>query len=172
MCNPCYQKSQREKRKSSSGRCKNHPERSVEAKGLCGSCYDRDLKSRNPEYKKRQSARSSEWARKNPDRASQARKKWQSKHSSSELYKIRRRSQLKALCGIELDDYELRYSEQSGLCAVCGVFRKTLCVDHCHSTGRVRGLLCQQCNSAIGLLGDNEEGVERALRYLQGKERG
>ena len=41
-----------------------------------------------------------------------------------------------------------------------------ICIDHDHTTGRVRGILCSACNTGIGLLGDNIEGVERALRYL------
>jgi len=39
-------------------------------------------------------------------------------------------------------------------------------VDHCHLTMKIRGLICQQCNSGIGLLGDNEEGVKNAYDYL------
>jgi hypothetical protein len=39
--------------------------------------------------------------------------------------------------------------------------------DHCHETGLFRGWLCSKCNSGLGLLGDNEEALERALRYLR-----
>lgn len=42
-------------------------------------------------------------------------------------------------------------------------------IDHCHDTGRVRGVLCWDCNSAIGKLGDNKEGIQRALQYLTRK---
>jgi hypothetical protein len=41
------------------------------------------------------------------------------------------------------------------------------CVDHCHETKKVRGLLCSPCNRAIGQLGDTVQGVQRALTYLQ-----
>ena len=40
-------------------------------------------------------------------------------------------------------------------------------VDHCHDTNIIRGFLCSECNTGIGKLGDNEEGVERALNYLK-----
>jgi hypothetical protein len=40
-------------------------------------------------------------------------------------------------------------------------------VDHCHSTGQIRGVLCCECNTGIGKLGDNAEGVRRALAYLE-----
>ena len=56
-------------------------------------------------------------------------------------------------------------------CNSCGVCQTWLgdspYVDHCHETGRVRGLLCSNCNLAIGKLGDTIEGVRRALHYLR-----
>ena len=73
--------------------------------------------------------------------------------------------------GITLGDYNDMFDEQQGFCAVCGVHQtaieKSLVVDHCHSTGEVRGLLCNDCNMAIGKLGDNEEGLMKALTYLR-----
>lgn len=59
---------------------------------------------------------------------------------------------------------------QGGLCAVCGKsceVNAVLSVDHCHTTGKIRGLLCNKCNTGIGLLGDNIEGVQAALDYLK-----
>jgi hypothetical protein len=41
------------------------------------------------------------------------------------------------------------------------------CVDHCHSTGKIRGVLCAQCNAAIGLMSDSIEILENAIKYLQ-----
>ncbi len=71
----------------------------------------------------------------------------------------------KAKFGITVDEYEARLVEQKGVCAVCTGRR--LAVDHCHATGKVRGLLCWHCNSGIGKLGDNAEGLLRALAYLR-----
>src|SRR5438128_1074290 len=66
--------------------------------------------------------------------------------------------------GIDLADYNHMFAEQKGLCAACGFPEsridpktgkaKQLHVDHCHKTERVRGLLCNNCNSALGLLKD------------------
>lgn len=67
-------------------------------------------------------------------------------------------------------DYSIKMEEQGGVCAICGKAeekRKSLCVDHNHATGEVRGLLCSQCNLGIGNLKESEEILESALRYLR-----
>lgn len=61
---------------------------------------------------------------------------------------------------------------QGGACAICGTHDPkgafgVFCVDHCHETGVVRGLLCQSCNVAIGALGDTADSVQRAVDYLR-----
>lgn len=76
---------------------------------------------------------------------------------------------LKTKYGITPAEYDRMLAGQGGVCASC--FRppsphRMLAVDHCHETGRNRGLLCGSCNSAIGMLGDNLEGVQRAVDYL------
>ncbi|MGV5033770.1 endonuclease VII domain-containing protein [Streptomyces sp. NRAIS4] len=58
-------------------------------------------------------------------------------------------------------------ASQRGLCAIC-LAASPAHVDHCHKTGRVRGVLCFNCNSAIGKLGDNPDAVRRAAAYLEG----
>jgi coenzyme F420-reducing hydrogenase beta subunit len=72
---------------------------------------------------------------------------------------------LKSKYGIDIKQYQTMLNAQSGSCALCEK-SDDLCVDHCHETGKVRGLLCRQCNSAIGKLGDNAAGLQRALSYL------
>ena len=73
-------------------------------------------------------------------------------------------------------EYSWFYSEQSGLCAIClsperptrtGKVR-ALSVDHNHDTGEIRGLLCRNCNVALGMLGDSQTRLQRALDYLRG----
>lgn len=81
----------------------------------------------------------------------------------------RRQDRLKSKYGITTPEYNQILSMQKGVCAICGRApgRRSLAVDHDHDTGKVRGLLCGRCNSALGLLGDNLVGVERALQYLR-----
>lgn len=70
--------------------------------------------------------------------------------------------------GITLEDYEAMLERQDGGCAICGrpPQGKRLSVDHNHSNGRVRGLLCVRCNSAVGLLDDDPTWSRRAEAYL------
>ena len=56
---------------------------------------------------------------------------------------------------------------QAGRCAICVTPMCEPCVDHCHDTGRVRGLLCRSCNLGIGLLGDDAERLAAAADYLR-----
>lgn len=80
-------------------------------------------------------------------------------------------TKLKGLYGITLDDYNQMFATQNGNCAICkrnqSQFKKMLFVDHCHTTGMIRGLLCSMCNQAIGLLQDNVEIIKSAAKYLE-----
>lgn len=85
------------------------------------------------------------------------------KRRTSRAHALRKR-------GLTLADYDAMVAERNGCCDICGnrpVNQKgSLCVDHDHVTGVVRGLLCSPCNRAIGLLGDTPEGLARAVGYL------
>jgi hypothetical protein len=73
--------------------------------------------------------------------------------------------------GITQDQLNALIEFQDNKCGICmkdiGATRATLNVDHDHRTGMVRGVLCSSCNTALGRLGDNVEGVRRALYYLE-----
>lgn len=58
-------------------------------------------------------------------------------------------------------------ASQMGICVIC-LNAPAVHVDHCHETGRVRGVLCFNCNSAIGKLGDDPDTTRRATAYLEG----
>ena len=58
--------------------------------------------------------------------------------------------------------------KKTDFCDCCGQrSHKSLVIDHCHETLRFRGWLCEQCNHGIGKLGDNLEGVKKAVEYLE-----
>lgn len=73
--------------------------------------------------------------------------------------------QLRVKYGLSFEDYEELLIAQEGRCAICNRMKK-LHVDHCHETGKVRGLLCNNCNCGIGNLQDSVEIVKKALDYL------
>lgn len=118
---------------------------------ICNECSN----TRSAEYKKNNSEKvresSRKWARENRDK------------NRSTHYKHR--------YGIVLDDYNRMFEEQDGYCGICGThqarFKKRLAVDHCHETGDVRGLLCDDCNKGLGNFKDNVDYLSKALQYLR-----
>ena len=81
-------------------------------------------------------------------------------------------SHLKLHFGITQDDYESMLVAQKGRCRICGSItpgqrNHFFCVDHCHSTGEVRGLLCDTCNKGLGQFQDKAELLEKAAAYLR-----
>jgi len=80
-------------------------------------------------------------------------------------------SHLKSMYDIDLKEYNRLYDLQEGKCYICNTHQKelsrSLCVDHNHETGDIRGLLCTNCNAGIGLLKDDINILENALKYLQ-----
>lgn len=87
------------------------------------------------------------------------------------------RRQTARLLGISSEWYAEKFKHQCGLCAVCGkpetaVHGQTgktlsLAIDHCHKTGKVRGLLCRKCNIGIGGFGDDPILLRAAVTYLE-----
>lgn len=78
-----------------------------------------------------------------------------------------RAGHLKRQYGITEAERDEMIASQVGLCVIC-LKAPAVHVDHCHETGRVRGVLCFNCNSAIGKLGDDPDAVRRAAAYLEG----
>ena len=78
----------------------------------------------------------------------------------------RRRRRLKRY-GLSVADYAKMCKRQHGACAICKKSHGVLCVDHCHACGKVRGLLCAKCNSALGFCNDSPERLLAAAAYLQ-----
>lgn len=81
-----------------------------------------------------------------------------------------RRSNMKRLYGMTPEDYDIMLERQNGECAICGVKSngpRRFAIDHCHVTGRVRGLLCDACNGSLGQMNDDPRLFRRAADYLE-----
>lgn len=69
------------------------------------------------------------------------------------------------------EDYNKLLIAQQFKCKICGceenINKEPFDIDHCHSTGKVRGLLCRKCNAGLGLLGDTKETLIKAIKYIE-----
>ena len=94
------------------------------------------------------------------------------KQTRPDDYHLRKReSWLRLNYNITVTDYDKMVEDQGDRCGICesndkGTNRGHWCVDHCHTSGKVRGLLCSACNKALGQLGDTKEALQKALKYL------
>ena len=78
-------------------------------------------------------------------------------------------ARLKARYGITLETYNDMLFEQDGVCKICkgkNNSKQSLAVDHCHKTGKIRGLLCSPCNIMLGHSKDNKLTLQEAIMYL------
>lgn len=114
-------------------------------------------------------ARARAWAVANPERVV-ARSKAQYRRTRLQI----REKNLKHFYGLTLEGYNAMLSAQKGRCASCRspfdeveFSKRRPNVDHDHDSGRVRGLLCNACNRAAGLLGDDPTLLEALAAYLR-----
>jgi hypothetical protein len=142
--------------------------------------HKEELSKKNREYREKNRESLIEKSRRqyaeNRDRRIESARKW--RIANGERIKATRRLRaerdrelwLKNHFGITLADYDAMLERQGGGCAICGCRRskngKRLAVDHCHVTGDVRGLLCDNCNRGLGYFGDNSERLTKAAEYL------
>jgi len=85
------------------------------------------------------------------------------------------RKRLLSTFGLTPADYDRLLVEQNGVCAICrqpetarhGKTLRSLAVDHCHTTNRVRGLLCQACNLSLGKMQDDPLRLRAAADYVE-----
>jgi hypothetical protein len=78
---------------------------------------------------------------------------------------------LKARFGIGFDEYARMFQSQNGKCAICdkhqAEFNIKFAVDHCHQTGKIRGLLCVHCNHGLGKFFDRTDLLRKSIEYLE-----
>lgn len=92
-------------------------------------------------------------------------------NSKTEIKQRARINSLKSLYGVTIEHYNEMLNSQNNCCAIClrpaSEFKKRLHIDHCHETGKVRGLLCRGCNLALGIFKDNSSTLRKAAEYLE-----
>lgn len=116
-------------------------------------------------------SKSRRWALRNPEKQKTASTRWVADNPEKRR-QTSRNYFLKRDYGITQADYDRMLEEQDGKCAGCGTDTptgkwKVFAVDHCHHTGKVRGLLCNECNRGMGLLKDSAEIMQSLINYLQ-----
>lgn len=126
--------------------------------------YTRRWREENPDKVKAQRER---WLTENRDRVNANERARYAADPSKAAAKQRRR-----LYGITQDQFDAMLSDQNFSCAICGTKEpggvgKTFHVDHCHSSGEVRGLLCYLCNAGLGSFRDNTVFLKHAIGYLE-----
>ena len=104
------------------------------------------------EHKERCLKNSRAWASVNKDR----------------LVKANRKSHLKCKYNLTVEAYNKLLVDHNHECKICKSTWQ-LSVDHCHTTGKVRGILCRKCNSALGLLKENRQAIKNLLNYIEGE---
>jgi hypothetical protein len=117
-----------------------------------------------------------DWHARNPEKAkSYKQQTWAEMPLASKARKraYNKKRHLERKYGMTQADWDAMYIAQGGVCAICKVPGRVgkhgkLAVDHCHATGRVRGLLCTPCNISIGILGETPEQWEVVWKYLRG----
>lgn len=164
-----------------------HPDRPHVARGLCASCYQREWKLANPEkvaarIKKPANCHPDrpalgrglcgtcyrrEWRKENPERNREAGvRRYRRKAADPEFRKTHARRVRAHRYGLTLAELDELLASLSEKCAVCGSTRD-LHIDHCHSTGKIRGILCGRCNNAAGQTGDDPERLRAIADYLE-----
>ena len=134
--------------------------------------------------KDKHKAKTKAWQEANPERAAQLQREYRERHKDRlnanrkayyEANKTRAQAQTRAAkmrsYGITPEMFEEMLVSQNGVCAICGTDKpskrdNTFRIDHCHATGRVRGLLGMSCNSALGMFRDSIPALQKAIEYL------
>ena len=154
------------------------------------SSYNKNKARKNGLYyycRQCNSEQKKEWVKKNPEKIAEyekvnkeklfdVRKAWRAKYPADKKKQLAlaRKWKLRTKYGLSIEEFNEMVTRQGNACAVCkkeesAVFNgvaKRLAVDHCHETGKVRGLLCQSCNIALGNVKDNIKTLNNMIDYL------
>lgn len=117
----------------------------------CIDCRRAACRNYGAASKEARNARLRQWRRKNPEAASQG----------------DQRARLKRKYGVTPEQVEQMRAAQRGCCAICGRQTSRLFVDHCHTRGHVRALLCQTCNTFLGWYEKKADTILKFQRYVE-----
>ena len=117
--------------------------------------YMRDYLAKNPAQRKKAIQRVTVWKKANPERAKAN----------------KRKRDLKARYNMTIQEWDVMFLKQGAKCAICGATHPGGAgkwhTDHCHSTGKIRGVLCLLCNYLLGSAKDNPVRLRLAANYLE-----
>jgi len=125
------------------------------------------LKEWRENNKEHLASKQKEWRENNKEQMIATNKKWRKKNKAQQAAYYRKKKY-----GVSPEDYDTMLEEQNNKCKICLVSFTTLKphnihVDHCHTTKKVRGLLCNLCNVGLGTFKDNTETLTNAIVYLE-----
>ena len=131
----------------------------------CGRRTTQEWRAANPR-KSLESVR--RWKGRNKEKVASGNQRWRTKNPER-VRANKRDYALRTNHGITTVEYEDMLQSQKGTCAICFATPngRALAVDHCHTTKKVRGLLCGNCNNGVDRLKDNPEWLRRAATYLE-----
>lgn len=133
--------------------------------GFCKDC-SKSYRIKNIDKYKKYSA---EYKEVNKDSIKEKRKPYREKNAFKISQQVRSRK-FKSRYGITKEQYDLMCGLQEFECLICNrqvLFPERLNVDHDHKTGKIRGLLCGDCNRGLGCFKDNPEALKNAIKYLK-----
>lgn len=141
----------------------------------------------NPYYEKnkdRIKKYNSIYNKKNKEKVSEIKRKWREKNrekirESDKIYRKNNPEKIKEKAKrnyikskllrykLSVQEFNSIFERQNGNCLICNKKMKRVCVDHCHKTNKVRGLLCITCNSGLGMFCDSIKLLKSAIKYLE-----
>ena len=138
---------------------------------ICKKCAYDKRKEYYIEYRKTDGCKKAQKKYSTSEKGRTNQREWQKKfRRTHEGYATAKRYDLKTRYGITLFKYNEMLEKQNHKCIICGnsIFDKVnVAVDHDHITGKIRGLLCKNCNWGLGNFRDNTELLNNAIKYLK-----
>lgn len=135
------------------------------SRNMCARCYNKWLLANCPGFAERQKENRRQWGLKNRGRLTEYNRQQYANRPEMRAAQVLRRR-----FGMTVADYNSILTAQDGKCAICGKLassaKRRFALDHDHSTGKVRGLLCFRCNYGIGWFQEDPARLSRASEYL------